>query len=289
MTLKFWRTTCFKTLIVGLLLSGLSGIAWAQKESGSSQAVTSDATTKVPIKHTDDRLYKSAVEIEPQGSGKVSNPSETAKKILSDKNFIDRGDLRNRNWFTHATENVGRAISKWLEEMFKRQQAPAGISLISPAVTVLFWALIIAAILAFLYFALKNFAWGASSRFRKRTVGGLLDEDEPDRTADEWLERADALAAKGEHRQAVRCLYLACLVRIDEANIARFIRAQTNWEHLRRIEDSPRRPANLDFRPTTQHFDEVWYGFKVKGESDVQQFRAFYVDLMKILGESIAA
>lgn len=293
MTLKFWRTTCFKPALVVLLLSGLAGFAWSQDKSSndySSSDYSSDYTTQAATHHNSLPKAKSLdVKSVAPAKGEVKDPAATAQKILSNGEYTDSGDLRSRNWFTKAFENVARAIADWLANMFQRQTPTGGSTLLGPAVQYFVWGVIILAIGAFLYFAFKNFAWGKSGRFRRRSVGGLLDQDEPDRTADEWLQRADELSAKGEYRQAVRCLYLACLVRIDEANIARFVRAETNWEHLRRIEISPRRPAGLDFRPTTQKFDEIWYGYKVKGESDVQDFRTFYVDLMSIIGASKAA
>ena len=151
------------------------------------------------------------------------------------------------------------------------------------------WGILILAVIAFLIFAFRKFNWGVASKLRKKRVGGLLDDDEPDRSADEWLEQADRLAAEGEFRKAVRCLYLACLVRIDEAGVARFIRAETNWEHLHRIEASTKSPESFQFRTITQKFDLIWYGFRTQGQPDVQEFRAFYVELCKILNIQNAA
>jgi hypothetical protein len=128
-------------------------------------------------------------------------------------------------------------------------------------------------VIAFLVFALKRFVW---SKRLERKAKALLDEDEPERTLDEWLELADRLERQGKYREAVRCLYLACLLKIDEARIARFERSQTNWEHLARIEASPARPSDLEFREPTRAFDNIWYGMRVNGSEDVMRFRAWY-------------
>jgi hypothetical protein len=135
--------------------------------------------------------------------------------------------------------------------------------------------IVCAAILLFLGLRAISF-----QRSQRRRVQALMEDDEPEASVDEWLARADELAREGKHREAVRCLYFACLLRIDEAGIARFIRSQTNWEHLRRIQASPRRPAGLEFLPPTQAFDRVWYGFRVHGMTDVDYFRGVYQDLL---------
>ncbi|MES1228088.1 MAG: DUF4129 domain-containing protein, partial [Armatimonadota bacterium] len=137
------------------------------------------------------------------------------------------------------------------------------------------WGVIVVAILALLAFAIWQFSLAKTGR-KVKTAGGVLEDDEPDRTADEWLQKAAELEAQGEYRLAVRCLYVASLIRLDEANVARFRRGETNWEHLRRIEASPRKPTAFDFRSPTQKFDQVWYGYKIEGPADVQLFRDWY-------------
>ncbi|HWA84414.1 MAG TPA: DUF4129 domain-containing protein, partial [Fimbriimonadaceae bacterium] len=108
-------------------------------------------------------------------------------------------------------------------------------------------------------------------------------DDEPERTLDEWLELSSSYERDGKYREAVRALYLACLLKFDERNVARFLRSQTNWEHLARIETSPKKPAGLDFRTPTQAFDRIWYGYKVRGPIDVAEFRAWYGDVTRAL------
>jgi hypothetical protein len=86
----------------------------------------------------------------------------------------------------------------------------------------------------------------------------------------------------------VRCLYLACLLRLDDAGVARFDRSETNWEHLYRIERSPSKPTGLGFRAPTIAFDRVWYGHNVRGLSDVHEFRMWYVGVQEALKERAA-
>ncbi len=96
------------------------------------------------------------------------------------------------------------------------------------------------------------------------------------------------MESEGRYREAVRALYLACLLRFDEALVARFDRAQTNWEHLHRIEGSVRKPQGLDFRTPTSLFDRVWYGYQGKGRDEVNQFRQWYMGITESLQRSPA-
>lgn len=223
-------------------------------------------------------------------AGPVADPRAKAKEILSNPIYSDPGAGASRNWLADA---IG-ALAAWVLEQLARlmpspnAQAPnVGLPLFNGTalITPVLWILGIA-LAAFLVWVLVKFRF---VRLARRKTRGLLEEDEPERTADEWLTEADRLEAQNEHRRAVRCLYLASLVRLDEANVAAFRPGETNWEHLARIESSRRRPKELDFRSPTQRFDVIWYGFQVKGPEDTAYFRSFYTDLQSMLREAKAA
>lgn len=223
-------------------------------------------------------------------SGKVGDAKAEAKRILSQPEYRDGGEFVQRNWFSKSSENVANAIADFMRKLFGQRSMPqpkvsaAGFD----AVTAAIWVVIALAIIGFLAWAISQISPGAR-RAKRMKVGGLMDDDEPERSADEWLLQADDLAASGRFREAVRCLYIACLVRLDEAGVARLIRSETNWEHLRRIEESSRRPVGLDFRVPTQKFDLIWYGFRTEGQPDVDDFRVTYTELCRILNIKIAA
>lgn len=213
----------------------------------------------------------------PVAEGKVSDAKKEAEKILENPIYVDRGDAKDRNWLGNVADRIGAKILKWLESLMpKWQDRDLNLpNLNLPVLRFLVWAVVGVVIAALLFFVLRAVRIGK----RSRRVGGILDEDEPERTADEWLVMADGLAAEGKFRESVRCLYLACLVKYDDANVASFRRHETNWEHLYRIEASLRNPG-LDFRSLTQAFDKVWYGGKVRGEEDFVEFRSYYESLV---------
>ncbi|MCW5935879.1 MAG: hypothetical protein KIT11_01045 [Fimbriimonadaceae bacterium] len=200
---------------------------------------------------------------------------QTAKDILSSPRYKDPGIAENRSLAT----NAGDRLTAWLRELLGRFRptAAAGVpGFAFPGLAPLIWGLVAVGFGLLVFLFVRAFRWQWQ---RKVRGGGVLDEDEPDRSSDEWLLRAGQLEAEGRYRDAVRCLYLACLMRIDEAGIARFIRTETNREHLRRIHDSALKPESIDFLPPTRHFEEVWYGNMLEGQPDLDRMREFYVFL----------
>jgi hypothetical protein len=203
--------------------------------------------------------------------------TERAAAIKSSPLYRDAGVEESSNW-------LGRALQR-LKNIRLHLPTPSGpslgfLSFLGPIFYYLMWFLIGLAIAFLVFLGVKHIRWQGRL---KRRVSAMLEEDEPDRTVDEWLAQADALEVDGKHREAVRALYLACLLRFDEALVARFDRSETNWEHLRRIEASPKLPAGLDFRAPTQQFDRIWYGRIVRGSEDVRDFRDRYLEVTEAL------
>jgi len=205
-----------------------------------------------------------------------------AKEIKASPIYRDTGNVSQSNWIGRAFERLG----EWLSKPFSKGSSslnPATLNAPSLNARVFLWimgGLLASLIIVFLIFVIRQVNW---TRTLRRKATALLGEDEPDRNVDEWLNLAEALTKQGRYREAVRCLYLATLLRFDEANVARFIRSETNWEHLARIQASPNRPADIDFLPPTQAFDLIWYGQRVRGIEDVDQFRIWYGQASKSL------
>ena len=196
--------------------------------------------------------------------------AKTTQKIKASKLYTDPTEKKESNWLSDAWKN----FSKFFDRPTETPTMPninlgGGI----PFITAIMYGLLATALIAFAWFAIRYFTY--SSRLRRKATA-ILEEDEPERTLDEWLAMASQLEAEGKYREAVRCLYLACLMRFDESGVARFVRGQTNWEHLHRIRASQHLPVGLDFTEATRAFDNIWYGFKVRGPIDVENFRGWY-------------
>jgi len=222
-------------------------------------------------------LMAQAERVEP-----VRDASALAADIERSPLYADRGAKDESNWLGVALER----LKNLRFDPPKGRQVDTPNFSIGPWFTYVMWTLLAALVLGLAYFAFRHFNWRQAL---ERKAKMLVEEDEPERSLDEWLEMADRLAREGRHREAVRALYLSCLLQFDQARVARFDRGQTNWEHLARIHQSARRPADLDFLPPTQAFDRIWYGKMVRGPQDVDQFRAWYTAISGMLRERAAA
>lgn len=197
----------------------------------------------------------------------------TVKEIKAKGGIVDGRESEQANWLSNALERL-----KNLGFNTPKADLPsADPSVLSLVVTYFMWGVLGVLVAIFLVFAWRHF----SKLERRKTVRALVEEDEPERTVDEWLTVAGSLEAEGRYREAVRALYLACLIRLDEAGVARFLRYETNWEHQHRIHASPKRPPSLDMLPATRMMDRVWYGFRTQGQPDVTEMRGIYEQVMR--------
>jgi hypothetical protein len=95
------------------------------------------------------------------------------------------------------------------------------------------------------------------------------DEDEDDVTSSvEAVDQAQQLVAVKDYRAAVRYLFLALLLALDERKLLRFDHTRTNRELLRDTRSNPTLSAAL--APVTAAFDRVWYGFEPFTQSDYE-------------------
>ena len=210
-----------------------------------------------------------------EGYGNDRLAAKQAAEIKRSPLYRDE-KVQDANWFEKAAEDFINLIGRLFKSSPAKQSSSIGEapSILGPWLIYGMWGLLAALVAVFAYVILKHARWRLQL---KRRTKAMLEEDEPERTLDEWLARADELERQGLHREAVRCLYLACLLKFDEARIAKFDRGQTNWEHLHRIQLSPLLPPDLDFQATTLAFDRIWYGMRTEGKTDVEKFRRSYL------------
>ncbi len=225
-------------------------------------------------------------------SAQTADPASTktdAQEIKkSNRLYADPGAKESSNWIGKAFERIGNLFQSDDDEnpRSSRRTVPATGGGIGNLLIYTFIGILSAGLIVLIVLALRHAQWKSG---KKRKAKALLEDDEPERTLDEWLQMADDLTAQGRYREAVRCLYLAMLLKFDEHSIARFERGETNWEHLARIRKSPKLPTSMDFEPPTRRFDLVWYGFKGDGIQDVERFKAWYLEVKATLEGAKAA
>lgn len=87
----------------------------------------------------------------------------------------------------------------------------------------------------------------------------------------EAFANAQHFAGIGDFRSAVRQLYLAALLSLDERGRLRFDRSMTNREVLREPSIAPPLAAALE--PIVETFDRTWYGFEPISARDFESYR----------------
>lgn len=262
-------------------LNQLSEAYEASNDSALKRIIAEQKSALDSRRRPDLELIISRLEVRQSFSEKGSaTAGESAQDVLANKVYRDSEEPARGNWLTRALE---RLADLFTYEIGPDVDVPESRRInVQPIAYVLLGILIIG-IIALFAFALRGWRLGKTEKagLHKRAI---LDEDEPDRTLDEWLLLADKLQAEGRFREVVRCLYVAVLLRLDAARIIRFERSETNWEHLARIEISSA-PSGIEYRNLTKKFDVIWYGGRPASVEDCVNMRAQYEELSRLLKE----
>lgn len=91
-------------------------------------------------------------------------------------------------------------------------------------------------------------------------------------SAAELRDEADALARNNSYRLAIRTLYLAALMRLDERGVLRFDRSLTNREVLKTAATMGELALADRLAPLVNRFDRCWYGADTCSEQDYDEF-----------------
>lgn len=117
-------------------------------------------------------------------------------------------------------------------------------------------------------------------RKRARKTGGDTGGDETP-VEEDLDERLQHYLQLGDHRQAIRYLYLRSLRGLSERGLIRPTLQSTNQEYLRQLDGtSQERP----FRFLTTAYEKVWYGEFALGETQFQRLYQHFVDFDKTVG-----
>ncbi len=151
-------------------------------------------------------------------------------------------------------------FTRWLSQLLERfapetQGEGASVGWLGSLIS---WTLAIVAAVALV---------GLLGYWIQRMVGSFVGNAEKDSelgldghplTARQAREQAAQQAESGNYRGAVRRLYLAALLTMEEKGAIRYDRSQTNREVLAQVQDDATVSDHL--RPIVETFDDVWYG-----------------------------
>lgn len=179
--------------------------------------------------------------------------------ILNNPPFAER--VNDTSWIDGFLNWLGRVLDSFLRP-------------ISPAVgrggEVTAWVLgivgviLLLAVVAYLLLGLRRNLVANAKR--------AGDDPETNLTAKTALEQASDLARGGDHRTAMRYLYLSALLWLDERDLLRYDRALTNREYLDRVRENPALRGKL--APIVETFDRVWYGHVPLDDADFAAYKA---------------
>lgn len=217
----------------------------------------------------------------------VADVSQAAKQERRKAEYHDSGQKSQSNWVGKGTEG----LQKWIESLRKDLSEPQGPKMGGPTpnlsvpdafiafVRILVLLAVAALVILLAIYLFKTYYRPMAIRHR----AALISEEEALRSEDEWLSKARDLMAAGQHRDAIRCLYVAMLLRAQEAGHLKFVRTDTNWEHYRRF--FAQSGTLFDLRPATSEFDYFWYGERPAGPNEsgwfLNQYQEFKASLAK--------
>lgn len=156
----------------------------------------------------------------------------------------------------------------WLEDLWRRMSAyepqqPQPSPGVLPEID---GRIVMAAVAAVIALIIVLFLLGQTRTLRvsapeSESTSGGPGGDLPDarlRSPLGWRGHADALAAEGLFRDAIRAQYLSVLARLDRTGEIEYRQERTNGEHLRTFRGL--RPRQQRFGDATWTFEMAWYG-----------------------------
>lgn len=119
---------------------------------------------------------------------------------------------------------------------------------------------------------LAYFIRGLRRNWVKEEVLANLPETHEVRTPGEAFNNAQAFVNQGDYRNAVRQLYLATLLLLDQRGKIKYDPTLTNREYLHQTSNDSRTTAAL--APIVETFDRTWYGFELITPTEFDAYRA---------------
>jgi hypothetical protein len=212
---------------------------------------------------------------DPQARQKLATVLSDRAFHPAEPNLVQKQATRVQSWIGEQLRRLFRPLARTQPPTAPQGTPGAGplarfLALLgSPALLILIALLIAATIVAL-----------RLRRGRRRTKQTAGDEVMPPRTAAEWRQQADGLAARGEYRAAVRALFLGTLMELDERRLVAFDPALTDREYLR---EAQRQQSSLiePLRPFVRLVEAIVYADAPCRAAEYDQARAFTDDVYR--------
>jgi hypothetical protein len=270
------------TPILPVLLCGLftSGIAWADTTSATitpparpapSAAISAAALDRAIEQVLRDPCYQWPI------PGREIEKAEADEKTSWLADFLGAAG----DWLYNLWEKLSEGLRRLVERLMPLRASASDSGPVDSSALLIFVFAVLAVVLclaALLYYrghrrkaviAMNNAAVVPASDVADETV--MANALPPD----EWLAKADELAAHGEWRLAVRALFLSALSTLHAASLVRVGRHKTNRDYLGELD---RHGHDLPvlvkaFVDILRMFEGSWYGDHAADEAQFAQCR----------------
>ena len=164
--------------------------------------------------------------------------------------------------------------SRWVERLLRRLPG-GGIAWIFMLLKWLFYLIVIFLIV---------FVCVSIAKYFRRSPFSTTNRDVPTdfrRHTDPEAARRQAheYSQQGEHRQAIRYLYLSLLLYLDKAGLLMYDAGKTNGEYIGEIRGNTENKAE-NFAFLTSFFERKWYGMEKSSAGDFQQCEETFTELV---------
>ena len=212
-----------------------------------------------------------------------TSSDRTAARLASLEDVLARAEFS-------QPETLWQRFQRWLAQVLARflpdaMPDPTSNGALRTIARAAGWLIALAGILLlawllsfWLQALLANFVPHAAKRRAGDGVGDLPSSAQAARVV------AAEHAGSGDYRQAVRHLYLAALLSLDERGLVRFERSLTNREVLARTPEDATLRTHLE--PVIATFDRIWYGVQEPDHETFETYRHEVDELDQILSEA---
>ncbi len=174
---------------------------------------------------------------------------------------VQKSDDTSLTWF----EKLSRWLRHWLDEQEASKPKPSNNTHTAgetvATIVMLGAVILIIGILVFVLSRLGEKGSKAAIEDSLTSASQALESDAHNalsKQPETWAQLADALAAKGAYREAIRHLYLALLSKLHRDGAINYVTSLSNWEYLFAFNGAS--SIKTIFHELTSHFDFAWYG-----------------------------
>lgn len=233
----------------------LASVQQVQTDSGERVTVNNDSLLKELNAASQDSQHAYISSTLPKRLAAIRGALADTPVTANDAELAELHDIYARPPFVQTpVENflrqLQRRFNEWLDNLLSRTDSPVRVP--SGIITWIGILVTLGVAAAFVITLRRNLA--AEADLRSQADADAVT------TSRAAISHAQKMARAGDYRSAVRMLYLATLLILDERGRLRYDKSLTNREYLRAVKDAPQIADAL--KPIVKTFDRTWYGFE---------------------------